>query len=235
MQVSDVLRRVQWAAGDSTGQLIDATNVCDLINDAQIQINQEAKVVQNYADLGNVVVNGNEVVVTGNLGLQSIMRVYLEGGTPEVKKFRLEPIQYEEVIGRDSRYGTDTQTTGTPQYYFVGNRTHGVNDFVSIFLYPASNAVYTLSALFVKEPTKVAGVNDYLQLPSIFHPLVSRLCLAAVKEKDEDYEASAMIRASVFSELATLISSVHNPQEETYNRVRGIDGPDYFSNALGLP
>lgn len=208
MIVSDVLRRVQTAIGDSTGALVTTTNILDYVNDAQLAINAEAEVVR-----GGVGINTVAGTMAYALPADFLAPYSLEMDYSLATRYMLPYLSRNEVY---SRYPALNQTSerGAPVGYFIDG------GFVNFFPIPivAGSASFT----YVKIPTAVTAVGNSLELPASLHPLVVRMVVALVKEVDEDYEAAQMIKSEIFTELG-LTKSRFQQTDNSYAIIRDDD------------
>lgn len=209
MNVNDVVRRVRTFVGDSGGNLVSLNEAIDLINDAQIEINQRTKQIVG-AFIFNTAVG--DYTIDPPADSISVRRVYLNGGY-------LTHIPHNQLVSILPSVGDPSQNRGTPSHYSVEGRL--------VYLYPTPDAIYAGQLEYVQIPPAVDDGTDNLSLPAYLQPLVARMLLAYYKERDEDFEAAQLIKQEVFQQAASLVAQALDNQEESYPVVRDTDYEAY--------
>lgn len=214
MLVSDVARRVRSWSGNSGTALASDADFYDMINDAQVELNAES----GYLNTNNVAIN--TVAGTHEYSLDPVGNTFISVKSIKLLNYwTLEPSDVNRIVAADPTWKiVGQQRLGTPRYYAVAG------EFLQ--LYPTPDAVYTLNTVCAGTPTQVTQMSDPLTLPEYMHPSIARLCFATIKEKDEDFEASAFIKAEVFAKLPILIDKARNSQEQSFPSVRDYDNSD---------
>lgn len=201
MTVNEVLRRVQNMVGDEAGSFVKVGQIIDLINDACIDLNIETKVVYTTDDFSTA----------AGVATYALPSTFISIKRVSIPNFGLlRPVSRNAVNMYDP-----VGSSGHPGWYSV--------EGPQLILYPTPDAVYTVEHEFVCTPSTVTAGGDTVPLPTYLHPLVAKLCYAALKERDEDYEAANSIKAAALAEAAQRTATANNAQEESYPVIRDVD------------
>lgn len=174
MLVSDIVRRVRDAAGDTNVLQFTQTTLTDWINDAVRECVLENSLLQARGSSNTVVGQSDYTLPTDIFKLHS---VYYNGAKLEVLTLQEWEDRYNSV---------DVSQNGTPVgcYVYAGSLT----------LFPAPDAVFELQINYTKLPTAITynvGPPEVWtpSSPTIneaFHSRLVAYCLAQVALQDED-------------------------------------------------
>lgn len=207
MTGTEVARRVKSRVGDAGGTFVTDTDVLDLINDAQLLINREAKVVTAHTAATNTV--ANQSTYTLPTDFLSARSLFFNGE----KYITFVPAQEFR-----KNYPPVGNIAGTPEFFSI--------EGYELVFYPTPDKIYSYDLHYVKIPAAVAAIGSSLTLPTFLHTHVVDFVYALMKERDEDYEASMLIRTSAMADLAMSVSLATSGSEESYPVVRDVS--DYF-------
>jgi hypothetical protein len=183
----------------------------DYVNDAQLAINAEAEILR--ATVSGAIVAGTANLVPAIADFLSAVALRIDTATDA------KSLDYISEAELDARYPyrNGPNNLGTPVGYYVQGGTNP-----TLVLHPTPSVASTYTLTYNKIPAQVAVVGDVPELPLAIHPLIVRMIVALIKETDEDYEASQVIKSEVFAELATLRSKLNSPPN-SYAVIRDDD------------
>lgn len=208
MLVSDILRRVQKSVGDSSGAIVDSATIYDLINDAQLAINAEAEILRAIVGINTVAGTRSYAVPVDFISCYS-----MELNPSTTTAVMLPYVSRGDIYSKFPEFKR-TADRGTPVGYFFDG---GLINF-----FPVPDVAGTAQLDYVRIPTAVNAVGQTPELPAYIHPLIVRMCVALIKETDEDYEASQLIKNEVFTELG-LLKSRTQQTDNAYAVIRDDD------------
>lgn len=212
MDAAGVIRRVRTMVGDSGGSFVENTEAIDLINDAQLQINLEAKIIEATHAFSTVAGTFSYAVPATFMSAKRLLLADI-GYVKQVSR--------NELVRNYRALTISTSGRGTPTAFSI--------DGMNIKLYPTPDRVISCTLEHIRTPIEITGTSDVLTLPTFLHPYVPRMVYALYKERDEDYEASVAVKTALLSEVSIAVAMALDANEETYPSVQD-DDPMFYGN-----
>jgi len=207
---ADVFRDVKRKFGDESGVQLEEADLYAWLNEAQIRINDENRVVKAKSSISSVA--GQRAYSLASLPIQKLDSLHYAG----VRVPNMSFAQAEETIIKTDPSGTLVQAVPALWYEYAGEVT----------FWPTPGSVETITAYYTKLPTKILAEATLLELPDEYFEDVVNYVLKQAYEMDEDWEASQVKSQQLSESLLKRGEEERTAQNMTYETITVVD--DYY-------
>lgn len=200
-KVKDVADSVKRQFGDEAGIQVTDSDILRWVNDAQLEILSQNRVLKGKAT--SDIVAGQFEYAFPDVPILDIQSIWVNGQKIEYRSFN----EFEEyVIEADP----NRTSQGTP---ILWTEWAG-----SLVLYPTPNAdgPASVTVYYTQGPTVVSSLTDTLSVPDLYVPRIVEYCMAQAYELDEDYQASSMKLQQFSQGVGNLNYDGSDPKADTY-------------------
>ena len=200
-RVKDVADSVKRQFGDEAGIQVTDDDIIRWINDAQLEILSQNRVLKGKSTTD--LVSGQFEYPFPDVPILDVQSIWVDGQKVEYRSFN----EFEEyVIGEDP----NRTSSGTPTIWTEWAGT--------LVFYPTPNTDGTanVTIYYTQGPTVVSTVNDQLSVPDIYVPRILEYCMGQAYELDEDYQASSMKMQQFSQGVGNLDFDGNDPKADTY-------------------
>lgn len=206
MLLSDVQTRVTKQFGDTSGAMIDATDIARWATDAQLDIVRRTKWNETTTTLASVAQSGLYVVANA---------------------FEIRSVTYNGIVLKmatrqelEARY----PTRGVAGYGFATpSMWRRTETGIELFPIPADNLGIIVVTHTIR-PTPVVNPSDPFVLPEQYHEDIVRRCLERAYETDGQWQAADRMKADVKERTMDAAHDKATGGGDSYPAVRALPG-----------
>lgn len=204
--VADVLRSVKRTFGDEAGVQLEDADILGWINDAQVAINNENRILKSRSTVGAI--PGQATYRFPLENIRQVEAVHYDGS-------RVPNMSFEEAQAHI--IGVDTSWGGTvPQFWYEWAGTF------TFWPAPPDNKQIDLYCTLSPRPATL-NAGETLSVPDKYFKQVVDYVLAQAYEMDEDWQG-AQAKATQFSEAVNKMGEEErSAQSMTYSTISVID------------
>jgi hypothetical protein len=208
MNVEQIMRASMRMIGDTSGAMIQSSDVLTWMNEGQLEVVRRTACL---ADTNEVEVEAGVVGYDLPGDFLDFIRVTLDG-----RKLRKTTVQEVDNVDPD-RDLPDSESAQPKVFYKLGTQ-------IKLFPKPATDG--TLEIEYTRQPTQLIQNADIPEIPVNMHGDILQYCIAKGKEMDEDQAAAGSAMAVFEHRLAQSLDDATDENQESYPAVRLIPGDE---------